>query len=149
MPQPTRGLLGFAAASLSWLPAGIVVLSLLPGFGLPPEADSWLLLAVTAPCGLSGVLPGEDAEPRGGKIDRGLEPHRERHRLRQPRLRLPAAPRQPVGGDAPEYLRRPRSAFRLHARPGARPSVPDRAAGGVLRRTAPAVGGGGESWGSA
>ena len=57
MPQPTRGrLLGFAAASLSWLPAGIVVLTLARGFGLPSDADSWLLLAVTAPCGLPLAL---------------------------------------------------------------------------------------------
>ena len=57
MPQTTRGrLLAFAAASLSWLPAGIVLLTLARGFGLPPEADSWLLLAVTAPCGLPLAL---------------------------------------------------------------------------------------------
>ncbi len=56
MPQPKRGLPGFAAASLLWLPAGIVVLTLLRGFGLPTEADSWLLLAVTAPCGLPLAL---------------------------------------------------------------------------------------------
>jgi len=57
MPQLTgRRLLGFAAASLLWLPAGIVLLTLVRGFGLPPEADSWLLLAVTAPCGLPLAL---------------------------------------------------------------------------------------------
>ena len=57
MPQPKgRRLLGFAAASLLWLPAGIVLLTLTRGFGLPPEADSWLLLAVTAPCGMPLAL---------------------------------------------------------------------------------------------
>ena len=57
MMPPTYGrLLGFAAASLLWLPAGIVALTLVRGFGLPPETDSWLLLAVTAPCGLPLAL---------------------------------------------------------------------------------------------
>ena len=57
MIPPTHGrLLGFAAASLLWLPTGIVVLTLVRGFGLPPEADSWLQLAVTAPCGLPLAL---------------------------------------------------------------------------------------------
>ena len=57
MPQPTRGqLLGFVAAALLWLPAGIVVLTLVRGFGLAAEADSWLLLAVTGPCGLPLAL---------------------------------------------------------------------------------------------
>ena len=53
MMPPIHGrLLEFAAASLLWLPAGIVVLTLVRGFGLPPDADSWQQLAVTAPCGL-------------------------------------------------------------------------------------------------
>ena len=56
MPPTHRRRLGFAAASLLWLPAGIVVLTLVRGFGLPPEAHSWLLLAVTAPCGLPLAL---------------------------------------------------------------------------------------------
>ncbi|MCY4003830.1 MAG: hypothetical protein OXF33_09025 [Rhodospirillales bacterium] len=57
MPQLTgRRILGFAAASLLWLPAGIVVLTLARGFALPPDAGSWLLLAVTAPCGLPLAL---------------------------------------------------------------------------------------------
>ena len=57
MTPPTQGrLLGFAAASLLWLPAGIVVLTLVRGFGLPPEAQDWLALAVTAPCGLPLAL---------------------------------------------------------------------------------------------
>ena len=57
MMPPIHGrLLGFAAISLLWLPAGIVVLALVRGFGLPPDADSWQQLAVTAPCGLPLAL---------------------------------------------------------------------------------------------
>ena len=71
MPQPKgRRLLGFAAASLLWLPAGIVLLTLIRGFGLPPEADSWLLLAVTAPCGLPLALAWLALRRAGWETDR-------------------------------------------------------------------------------
>ena len=53
---PAGKALGFAVASLSWLPAAVVVLTLARGLGLPQEAGHWLPLAVSAPCGLPLAL---------------------------------------------------------------------------------------------
>lgn len=48
--------IGFTALGLMWLPAGIAVLTLIRGVLPPAQAESWLELAVTAPCGLPLAL---------------------------------------------------------------------------------------------
>ena len=53
---PAGKAVGFAVASLSWLPVAVVVLTLARGLGLPQEAEHWLPLAVSAPCGLPLAL---------------------------------------------------------------------------------------------
>lgn len=56
-PLTTMGrLFGFAAFALLWLPAGVVALTLVRGAVPPAQAESWLQLAVTAPCGLPLAL---------------------------------------------------------------------------------------------
>lgn len=49
-------LVAFAVFALLWLPAGIVVLTLLRGAVPPADAEIWLQLAVTVPSGLPLAL---------------------------------------------------------------------------------------------